>query len=77
MPESDAAPSLAEANAAARAQLVSRLQRLWQSDPANYWKEFKASGLEAKDVWPDTLEYESSGKLEGVPRKQLGKPTKS
>lgn len=53
MSETGAAESIAASNREARARLVNRLQRLWQSDPASYWKEFKASGLEAKDVWPD------------------------
>ena len=52
MSEEGAAESIATSNEAARAQLVNRLQRLWQSDPGSYWPEFRASGLEPKDVWP-------------------------
>lgn len=42
-----------ELNGTARAALVSRLQGLWQSEPARYWPAFRASGLAARDVWPD------------------------
>jgi hypothetical protein len=73
MSEEGAALSITEANTAARAQLVNRLQRLWQSDPASYWKEFKASGLEARDVWADAFVYVESDKLKSVPAKQPGK----
>jgi hypothetical protein len=76
MSEEGAAPSIAEANTAARAQLVNRLQCLWQSDPASYWKEFKASGLEARDVWPNASVYVESDKLKSVPAKQPGKSYK-
>jgi hypothetical protein len=76
MSEEGAAPSIIEANTAARAQLVNRLQRLWQSDPASYWKEFKASGLEPRDVWPDAFVYVESDKLKSVPEKQPGKSYK-
>lgn len=70
MSEEGAAPSNPNADSAARAQLVTRLQRLWQSDPANYWTEFKASGLEAKDVWENAFDYGESD----TSKKGYGKP---
>jgi len=76
MSEEGAAPSIGEANAAARAQLVNRLQRLWQADPGSYWAEFRASGLEAKDIWPDAFVYVESEKLKSVPAKEPGKARK-
>ena len=59
-----------ETNKEAHGQLAGRLRKLWQSDPASYWKEFKASGLEAKDVWVDAFDYTSSE--EG--KKAMAKP---
>ena len=35
-----------------RAELISRLQRLWGSDPGSYWPTLRQSGLTAQDVWP-------------------------
>lgn len=35
-----------------RAELITRLQRLWQSDPGSYWSTLKRSGLTAQEVWP-------------------------
>lgn len=37
----------------AKKKLVTHLQRLWQSEPADYWPALRASGLSAQDVWPD------------------------
>lgn len=59
-----------ETNKEAHGQLVGRLRKLWQSDPPNYWKEFKASGLEAKDVWPNAFDYTSSEES----KKAMAKP---
>lgn len=73
MPDENTDLPISEANAAARAQLVTRLQRLWQSEPAEYWKEFKASGLEARDVWPNAYEYVESEKFKNLPPKPPGK----
>ena len=68
--------SAPETNREAREQLVGRLQRLWQQNPGEYWKAFKASGLQAKDVWPDAYEYVPTPKLDSVPKKQPGKAAK-
>ncbi len=35
-----------------RADLITYLQRLWQSDPRSYWPALRQSGLTAQDVWP-------------------------
>jgi hypothetical protein len=35
-----------------RADLITHLQRLWQSDPGSYWRALRQSGLTAQDVWP-------------------------
>lgn len=53
----EATPFHTNTDNAARAQLVTRLQRLWQADPATYCAEFKASSLEAKDVWENSFDY--------------------
>jgi hypothetical protein len=50
MSEADAALPLSPQT---KEQLVTRLQRLWQSDPGNYWPALRAAGLSAKDVWPN------------------------
>lgn len=36
-----------------RPELITRLQRLWQSDPGSYWPALRESGLSAQDVWPE------------------------
>lgn len=35
-----------------RAELITHLQRLWQSNPGSYWSALKRSGLTAQEVWP-------------------------
>jgi len=61
--ETGTAESISTSNEAARTELISRLKRLWQSEPANYWKEFRASGLEAKDVWPNQVSDNGSKEI--------------
>ncbi len=63
MSETGTAESITTSNEVAKTELINRLKRLWQSEPANYWKEFRASGLKAKDVWPDQVSDNGSKEM--------------
>ncbi len=63
MSETGTAESITTSNEVAKTELINRLKRLWQSEPASYWKEFRASGLEAKDVWPDQVSDNGSKEI--------------
>lgn len=68
MSEADAAVS--SSSLETREQLVTRLQRLWQSDPGNYWPALRAAGLSAKDVWPnEAVDYVPSEKQKSISEK--------
>ena len=54
-----------------RAELITRLQRLWQSDPGSYWPTLKRSGLTAQDVWP-----QQARAFVGAPRPRSETPGK-
>lgn len=54
-----------------RADLITHLQRLWQSDPGAYWPAMRASGLTPQDVWPDQARSLGSTPM---PRPETGTP---
>lgn len=62
-----------ENSEASRAALVSRLHGLWQSEPASYWPAFRASGLAARDVWPDAAGTASASEARGAIAKPPGR----
>ena len=36
-----------------RSELITHLQRLWQSNPGSYWPALRQSGLTTQEVWPE------------------------
>ena len=55
-----------------RAETITRLQRLWQNNPASYWPALRESGLSAQDVWPNEA-VNSSGKEMARPESTKGR----
>lgn len=55
-----------------REKLVTHLQRLWQSKPADYWPALRESRLSAQDVWPDAPKQVMSEGLKKAPSKKSG-----
>lgn len=58
---------------ASRAALIARLHGLWQSEPASYWPAFRASGLAARDVWPDAAGTTAAAEARGAFAKLPGR----
>jgi hypothetical protein len=53
-----------------RADTVTRLKRLWQSEPERYWPALRASGLSAQEVWPNLPKHvPSEGLKKAGPKK--------